>query len=66
MPKVPEYNLTKLKTIYTPRDVYEPASLKQCNLVLILCERHKIKLPDIGDMTKGQAALFISSILDVY
>lgn len=64
MPKVPDYNLKPLKTIYNPVDPSAPASMKQKNFILTLCERRKINKPDLSHITKGQAADLISTIIN--
>ncbi len=64
MPKVSPLNLKPLKTIYNPLDVHAPASMKQKNLILILCERRKVPPPQLDKMEKGQAAEIISAMLN--
>lgn len=64
MPKVPEYNHRPLKIIYNPKNSSAKASMKQKNFILTLCERRKIEVPDINRMTSGEAAQFISNLVD--
>lgn len=65
MPKVPEWNLPPLKSIYNPKDGgVGLASMKQKNLIITLCERRKLTKPDFTKLTKGQAAQLISSMLN--
>lgn len=64
MPKVPQINNKPLKSIYVPRDVNERATVKQKNLLITLHERRKLKAPDLKNMTKGEATVIISSMLN--
>lgn len=64
MPKVPEYNNKPLKTVHSPQHPTAPASLKQKNFILTLCERRKIVAPNMENLTSGQAAQFISNLIN--
>lgn len=65
MPKVPEFNKKPLNITYNPTKPNEPATLKQKNYILTLCERRKIDKPDLTKMTIGEAAQFISNMVNV-
>ena len=67
MPKVPEYNHKPIKTIYTPANPDELASMKQKNLIFTLCERRKKDPPvklRINKLKAGEAAQIISAMLN--
>lgn len=64
MPRVPEYNHKPIKSIYNPTNAGKEASYKQRNLILVLCERRKIKPPDLTKLTMGEAAQLISNMLN--
>lgn len=61
MPEVPQYNHKPLRTIYNASE--GSISLKQKNLIITLCERRKISIPDFKTMTRQQAAEMISNML---
>ena len=61
MPKVPVWNNKPLSPIYKSLD--GAATYKQKNLILTLCERHKIKPIDVSKMSKQQASQIIDNIL---
>lgn len=64
MPEVPNYHLKPLKSIYVPKDPTVPASLKQKSLIITMCEKRKINIPDLKDMKMGEAAKIIDLLLD--
>lgn len=64
MPKVPDYHMKPLKSIFPPRDKNAPAGYKQKNLIITMCERRKINVPDLEDLTMGDAADMIAAMLD--
>lgn len=62
MPKVPEINHKPVKSLFNAFNPDEPASMKQKNYILILCERRKIPIPYMKHLKKGEAAQMISEM----
>ena len=50
MPKVIPMNLKRLKPLITLKDPDLPATMKQKNYIIILCERRKIPVPHPVDL----------------
>jgi len=63
VPKVPQYNHKPIKSIYKPKNGHLPASMKQKNLIITLCERRKIKPPVVSTMSGNDAAELINFML---
>ena len=64
MPKVPRYNHKPLKSIYNPTSPGALATMKQKNLIMTLCERKKLPLPNMKTLTMGEASSMISNMMN--
>lgn len=64
MPLVPEFNHKPLRPIYVPTSGNEPATLKQKSFIMTLYRRRELPVPDLKQLTKGQASVIISNMLD--
>lgn len=64
MPKVPQYNHKPLKSLYYPNNPDEPASFRQKDLIIVLYQRRKLPVPDVKQITKGEATKLIDNLLN--
>lgn len=61
MPKVPDYNLKPLRSLYSPGP--GKATLKQKELIMRLCAERKISTPKLN-MSAEQASIMIDKMIN--